>query len=759
VRQGGAAATEQRDGVTSPGVGGRLAALATARSWRTLPLIWLAYLLATLVATYPFGLRIGTIIAGKNVDGWQNVWTLWWQKKALFDLQTNPFHTDYLYHPTGVSLLFHTHSLGVAPFNLPLQFLLAPAAAHTVTLLLVTATAGFTAHLLLRDLGASHLAAFAGGIVFALNPYQIQQLSVGQTNLSTICWLPLYALLLLRALRGDRWKPAVGAGLMLVLISLTDWQYAFQAFIFTGGAVLWEMGRRVRRRRAAPTSAPRSAPTGRRARKRKLASLKPILIGGVVGLAYALPIAPLVLAMIRDLQPTGYAVRPYRQVVLHSVDLVTYLLPNPEHPLWGGASAALYDRFYDGLVTNTATLGYGALLLALTALVFQPRRAGFWLAMFALFAALALGPELLVAGQSRGADQPLPLPYRLYAVLPFVNVSRTPSLFLKIGFLCLAVAAAFGLDALRDRLRAPRWRIPARALSLLLIAIIGFEYFSGPLAAPAIDPPPAFYQRLLAEAPGNGWGILDVPSGDQDYVMFAATLHGWPIVGGNLARDNPHPLYRNSPPVAVLSGAPNPLSDKADIISTTRLEDVGEAGLAASRIRWVIVHETRLSPEQRAVVDANLRRIFPGRAPDYVGDRLIVYEVRPPSGVKVVQFGAGWYDPERLPQNGQPYRWIGQRADLHVYSSEAVNVTIRFQAHSFAKPFDLSVAVNGTGATNATVLNLGSHEFTATLQPGNNLVTFSVATPPNSAASLGLGQDTRRVSVGISQLQVTIAQP
>ncbi|HID64670.1 MAG TPA: hypothetical protein EYP49_18285, partial [Anaerolineae bacterium] len=48
------------------------------------------YLVLTLIMTFPLATEFTTAIPGDGFDGWQNYWNLWWVKKALLDLGTNP---------------------------------------------------------------------------------------------------------------------------------------------------------------------------------------------------------------------------------------------------------------------------------------------------------------------------------------------------------------------------------------------------------------------------------------------------------------------------------------------------------------------------------------------------------------------------------------------------------------------------------------------------------------------------------------------
>jgi hypothetical protein len=711
----------------------RLDVRALARRGRGLALIWFIYLLATLALTWPLCTEIGNVIPGKDTDGWQNVWTMWWLKKSLLDLHTSPFYTTYLYHPYGVSLYFHTLDLGAAPISVPLQLFLSPAAAMVVTLLLVTALAGFTAYLLINHLVHNRLAAFAGGVIFAFNPYQFYHLDHGQPNLSTTFWIPLYILFLYRASReGGWWQPLV-AGAMLTLVSLADWQFGFYCLLFTAFFALWELWRA----------------------RRPHALMRVLRAYLVTGLVYAVLVAPIVVGMLHDLLPTNYAVRPYRQVVLHSMDLLTLLLPNPLHPLWGDLAKPLYEHAYNhAIYANVATLSYVAAALAFVALVARRRAAGFWLLMFALFVALSLGPELRWNGATIGQEgTPGPLPYRLYGALPFVDVSRSPGLFMKMGFLMLGIGAAFGLDAVMRHPRVRRWPRGMLITGLLAVALIGAEYCSLPFDAPPIDPTPAFY-RQLAATPPNGWGVFDVPSPKQDFPMYDATIHSWPIVGGNPSRDNPHPLYDSSPPIAALDNSPSPLADH-DIFAPSDLKTIGEASLTADRVRYVIVHKTHIEDKDRAQVNDALAQIFGDRTPIFEDGQIAVYEVQPPQLLTPVRFGPGWYDVQTLPDSGRPYRWIGDKATLHVYAPVATSATLNFTAHNFAMSYTLQVYVNGALAGTYQIPGgFNTMRVPVQLLGNDNVIDFAVTTPPHSAAELGLGTDQRKVSVGISQLSV-----
>ena len=110
--------------------------------------VLLAYLLLTLVMTWPLALQFTTAIPGDSFDGWQNYWNLWWVKLALVERNQSPYTTDLLYYPTGVGLYFHT----LNPFNglvtLPVQLVAGLIAAYNMVVLISWVLAGYGTYLL-----------------------------------------------------------------------------------------------------------------------------------------------------------------------------------------------------------------------------------------------------------------------------------------------------------------------------------------------------------------------------------------------------------------------------------------------------------------------------------------------------------------------------------------------------------------------------------------------------------------------------------
>ena len=211
-----------------------------------------AYALLTVALTWPLAAQFTTAVPGGG-DAWQHIWNLWWLKKSLIDLHTNPFYTNYLYYPGGVTLLFHTLVPLEAALTIPLQLLgfdLLPL--YNLVMFSSFVLAGYGCWLLVRDLTKNSLAAFVAGGAFAFCPYHAGHM-LGHMNLASLQWLPLYMVALFKAFGapGDNAAPermdrakigwALLAGLWLVANGFTEWTYVAFLGLFTAIYLLWKL--------------------------------------------------------------------------------------------------------------------------------------------------------------------------------------------------------------------------------------------------------------------------------------------------------------------------------------------------------------------------------------------------------------------------------------------------------------------------------------------------------------------------------------
>ncbi|PZS03080.1 MAG: hypothetical protein DLM69_03300, partial [Candidatus Chloroheliales bacterium] len=163
------------------------------------------YTLISLLLTWPLLLHFGDALPAGG-DAWQNVWNLWWLRKAIESGQW-PFHTGYKYYPYGVNLYFDTMVPLAGLLGTPLQWLgLNLLSTYNVMVLLSFVLAALGMYLLARYLTGDALASFIAGFIFGFCPYHFAHL-YGHLNLMWMQWLPYYILFLLKAVDG-----AIGQG-------------------------------------------------------------------------------------------------------------------------------------------------------------------------------------------------------------------------------------------------------------------------------------------------------------------------------------------------------------------------------------------------------------------------------------------------------------------------------------------------------------------------------------------------------------------
>ena len=163
------------------------------------------YLALTALLTYPLIREFSRAIPGDGFDGWQNVWNIWWVKRALLVDGANPYFTPLLDYPAGVYLYFHTLNIFNGLTFLPVTLNAGNLVAYNVAGAFSFVVGGYGAYLLalrvMRPCGGAvpaqriltRLAAFLGGCVFVFSPYHMAHL-MGHMQLISLEWLPFAAL-------------------------------------------------------------------------------------------------------------------------------------------------------------------------------------------------------------------------------------------------------------------------------------------------------------------------------------------------------------------------------------------------------------------------------------------------------------------------------------------------------------------------------------------------------------------------------------
>jgi hypothetical protein len=552
-------------------------------------LILTAYVLVAVVMTWPVAAHLGTHLPGGGDDVWVHQWTFWWVKESIAK-GYNPLYTHLLFYPEGVSLATHNFAwLNIAAW-LPLQAVVGSNAAYSLLFIATFALNGFSMFLLARELTGLPSAAFVGGLVYGFWPYTLSH--YGHPNMMLTCWVPLALLYLHRTLEKKRVRDALLSGLFLALTGITRWQL----LVMGGVSVLLYLAYRCLIDKSCRT-------------------WHTLRLLGLTGLAAGALIAPLMIPVVG-----AYLTQPSPEdaftdeSLIGQTDLLAYVIPGQDHPLWSDAAAQVYDNFVDNRV-YVAFVGYTTLALGLWGSVRRWRQARLWLLAAAVYVLLALGPQLRLNGQ---LYPQVPMPYRLVGDLWFIQILRKPDRFNIFLGLPLGMLVTWGVAALPPKRSSLRLSLLASALGLLILR--EYALIPYPTVQPAV---PAWYDQL-AQEPGD-FAVLDLPmdtrSFDKNYAFYQ-TIHGKPLVEGHVSRP-PQEAFAFIKGNALVSAFAQREQLRVQPELTVNLETLAEAG-----VRYVVVHKQFLPGD----LAADWTHALAAR-PVYEDAEIAAFATRPEAGI------------------------------------------------------------------------------------------------------------------------------
>jgi hypothetical protein len=226
--------------------------------------------------------------------------------------------------------------------------------------------------------------------------------------------------------------------------------------------------------------------------------------------------------------------RVYWRSSAPGVDLLAFIAPNPLHPLFGTVSRGWIATLPNGFVENVASIPWIAITTILAAVLWKQYRApAVWVVYTSLFALLALGPFVRIAGQTTY----IPGPWAVLRYVPVIGAARMPTRFTIIVTLGVAMLLGFALRHLRERSARPA------LVTGLVGALLIFELLPAPRTLHSTRVPSIV--TIIREDPRPG-RVLHLPFGIRDglssrgnfsaQAQFFQTFHEKPLVGGYLSR-------------------------------------------------------------------------------------------------------------------------------------------------------------------------------------------------------------------------------
>ena len=465
--------------------------------------------LLTLVMTFPtiayvFRTDVFWLPTGPGNDVYIKFWDIWYTQRILTG-RADPFFTQLVFYPEGVSLAFHPffypHSITV---NL-LQAFMPLANAYSLTYLLIIWSSACSAYVYAHWLFKDKWIALFGAVVFGINAQTLA--TPTWPEIAWIAPIPLIMYCLHKGAREQGPRLFVLAGLLGgCTIFVTPYLYVV-VLIMLALALTAFAAREWRNRRF---------------------WLHAALLVISFGLSSAWRLLPMIESQIVLEEAT--ALGGSGEVI---TDVAAFFV-NKGSPAYRTLLEALTQSPQLAGTTWHTYLGFVPLILIAIGLVSAKtrRRSAPWLALCCLFLVLSLGSALHVFGVEV-KDLPLPKHY-LNQLLPAVFQGfDKPSLFLSGARLPLALLACFGVLALRRRFAfAGR---PAFIVALILA--FALESYV-PVPENIIDLNRVAYLNALAKEEDDEIGLINIPMGrtNSKRYLFYQSLSGYPQTQGAIRR-------------------------------------------------------------------------------------------------------------------------------------------------------------------------------------------------------------------------------
>ncbi len=444
----------------------------------------------------------------RNYDVFQKLWDVWHGGQFLAG-KTSFYHSDVLFYPGGLSLVYENFSL---PHMLSVGLLarfLPVSNAYSLTYLLIVFAVAVSGYGYLYYLFRDRWLATLGACVFGLSQHVL--IHAAHPDINLIVSFPLTLYFFQRGIREGRLRQLVYCGLTVGLTAFLS-LYIFICLLIT--LALLVLCYSVSR----------------------WADMRFWLWLLLLCLVIALASAGRLLPILADSEALTSALSKHPNQE-SGTDLLSYFV-NFGHPV---TTPLLQDLFEVGTHfprAQTSYLGYLPLALSIIGLLApgSRRKALPWLGLALPFLLLRLGSVLQIDGEQFSH---IVLPKSLLEDLlpPLFSPFHTTDHFQMGVLLPLAVMSCYGLQALIES-RPANQRI---LITLTVIAVIAFEYYYAASVRAATAEELDFIEWLREDSPNQEPRLINLPMGRQPskFYGFYQTLTGFPQVEGLTGRTPP----------------------------------------------------------------------------------------------------------------------------------------------------------------------------------------------------------------------------
>lgn len=621
-----------------------------------------AYAAVALIYSWPLPLHFSTHLTSSTAgDTGVYIWNQWVFQREILEYRRLPYFTDAIFSLSGddANLSLHNYTTFQNLLALPFIRSLGVVMTFNVVMLLTQVLTAYSMFLLARRVTGREAEAWVAGLAFAWSPVLVTR-GMGHFSLMAAAPLAVFLLVLLAAAGRGRWSwRDVGAlGLALAWATLTDPYFGIYCLLL-GGLFLGAHAVRVTKLSANQAGRLRLLLEGAIVAVAALV-IALILTGGWdvaifnqpvsvhslytpvllltllacariawsyrfkmaaprddlwktarmvagTGVAAAVLLSPLLYAFSYRVMRSGLDLAPvYWRNSPRGVDLLSLVLPNPNHPLaperW---RLWLADPRPDAYLENVASLPLAAVAVVILAWFAGWRPSRWWALVTCVFGLLALGPFLHVAGFNTF----VPGPWALLRFVPVIEMARTPARFTIVLTLGVSVLFAAALCWLTARWPQRRRLIVAATAAALLAELLPAprQLYSAKV--------PAIYSHVIASPLDTRvlhlpFGVRDGTASEGDFsaqTLYFQTAHGRRLIGGYLSRvsERRRLAVRSQPVLAALMTLSEGRSLPPE--GYEEFQRDGPEFLQRANVGYVIIDRSRLTPDLDAVAIGALR--------------------------------------------------------------------------------------------------------------------------------------------------------
>ena len=505
-------------------------------------IIFVLFFILAGIFTFPLILNMHTSIYDYQGDLIETLWYAWWVKYAWqHDLDCQ--FVSIIACPYGIDLSKDiAKNIGLQFANYPLLLLTLmqnEIFAYNFIMLMTFPLAGLAMYLLAVYLTRNKWASFIAGLAYAFCPYHFAHAS--HITLANIQWMPLFILFLFKLHKERTYPNAIFCGLFFALTLLSDTYYGYFMLVAAATFFIFMLVRKFYRKIRKLHEINFTPQVG----IMKNISLLCITVftAAVICFPYIFPILNSYLSGDGKLSVLKSYERDIKELQGASATILNYIVPSPNHPLWGGFTSRFEGLLFYGENYQEYNLFIGFFVIIMSIYAFRvwknskkaevaakdikkAEEMDFSINFFVSLAVVAFLFSLYPVFVLFGKELWLPSAYSYYIVPFFRSIGR----FGIVLMLAFSVLMAFGIKFLFEIKRVSKFR---NILVILFSIILLLEFLYIPVKRISDIAPTEEVYSWLKEQPEDIL-IVEYPLEEDDTViyLFSQRMHQKKLVNG-----------------------------------------------------------------------------------------------------------------------------------------------------------------------------------------------------------------------------------